>query len=347
MKITRDDLRRAASAGILAPGQDQALWDALSRRAETQPRFDLAHVSYYAGALIVVGAMGWFMTKAWETLPGLALTGVAVVYAIIFIFVSRWLWNTLELPVPGGLLLTLAVAMTPLALYGVLKQFDLWPQGDPGAYRGFHHWIKGSWIALEFGTILAGLVALRFRRFAFLTAPIAVALWYLSMDLAPLMLGVREVSGHQRQWVSLWFGLATLVAAYAIDLRGRDDDFAFWIYLFGLLAFWGGLSLMRSDSEFGKFCYFLINVTLIALSLLLRRIIFVIFGAVGVMGYIGHLAYRIFDDSLLFSVALTVIGLAVIALGVIYQRNHAQIAAALQANMPEGLRALIPARARG
>ncbi|MBI2496422.1 MAG: DUF2157 domain-containing protein, partial [Opitutae bacterium] len=212
--------------------------------------------------------------------------------------------------------------MTPLATYGILRQFDLWPQSDPGAYQGFHVWINGSWITLEIATILAGVVALRFRRFPFLTAPIAVALWYLSMDLGPLLMSVPDYGWEIRLWISLWFGLVTLVAAYAVDFRGRDEDFAFWIYLFGLLAFWGGLSFMDSNSELGKFLYALINVGLVAVALVLRRVMFVVFGAVGIMGYIGHLAYGVFKDSMMFPFALTFLGLSIIALGVIYQRNR-------------------------
>jgi hypothetical protein len=290
--------------------------------------------------------MGWFMTKAWEGLGGAGLFTVALGYAVCFVLAGRALWDRLGLRVPGGLLFTMAVGMTPLATYGILRQFNLWPQGDPGAYHGFHVWIKGSWITLEIATILAGVVALRFRRFAFLAAPIAFALWYLSMDLAPLLLGVDDFNWEVRRWVSVWFGLATLVVAYAVDLRGRDEDFAFWIYFFGLLAFWGGLSFMDSDSELGKFVYALINVGLIAVALVLRRVMFLVFGALGFNGYLGHLAFRIFEDSMLFPFALTFLGLAIIALGVIYQRNRPRFEAALQRHIPAGLGNLLPPRAR-
>lgn len=348
MKITPADLQWASERGVLSPGQAEALWRALEERHRHAPRFDGAHVAYYAGALIVIGAMGWLITKAWDALPGLALAGIAVGYAAVFVLASRWLWDRLQLRVPGGLLLTMAVCMTPLAIHGVLRQFGLWPQEDPGGYSGFHVWVKGGWIALELGTILAGLVALRHRRFAFLTAPIAVALWYMSMDLTPLLFGGdREFGYEERRWVSLWFGLAMLVGGYAVDRRGRGDDFAFWLHLFGLLAFWGALSMMNSGSEWGKFAYFAINVGLILVALMLRRTVYVVFGAIGCMGYLGYLAHRVFADSLLFPVALTALGLSLIALGVIYHRNRAQIETALRGRMPAWVIGLLPERARG
>ena len=138
-----------------------------------------------------------------------------------------------------------------------------------------------------------------------------------------------------------------MLSAYWGDLRARvRQDFAFWGYLFGLLAFWGGLSMMNSGSELSKFLYALINVGLIALSLLLRQRSFIVFGALGVLGYLAHLSYRVFSDSILFPVVLTMGGIGIIYLGVLYQRHSAAIGAYVQTNVPEGLRNLIPPRAR-
>lgn len=346
MNISREDLRWAAEKGVLNPGQDEALWKALGERGADKPKFEAAHVAYYAGALIVIGAMGWFMTTAWEPLGGLGLTAIALIYAVGFVLAGRWLWDRLGQRVAGGLLFTMAVGMTPLATYGLLREFGLWPQDDPGSYSGFHVWINGSWIALELATVLAGMAMLRFRRFAFLTAPIAVALWYFSMDIGPLLMGVPDFDWEVRRWISVWFGLAMLVGAYAVDLRGRDEDFSFWIYLFGTLAFWGGLTFMDSQSELGRFFYALINVALIAVSVFLRRTIFLVVGAFGVTGYIGHLAHSIFKDSFLFPFALTCLGLAVIALGVVYQRNRVRCEQLLLGLLPAGARGWLPARVR-
>lgn len=346
MRVSKEDLRWAVEQGLLTQGQDETLWQALEKRPAVKPRFDTANVAYYAGALIVIGAMGWYMTKAWEGMGGTGIAVVAVCYAVCFVLAGRALWNRMGLRIPGGLLFTMAVAMTPLATYGVLRALDLWPQGDPGPYQGFHPWIKGSWITMELATILVGLVALRFRRFPFLTAPIAVALWYFSMDIVPVLMGTNTIDWDSRLWVSTFFGLAVLVGAYAVDLRERHDDFAFWLYLFGLLAFWGDLSWMDSGIELAKFFYFLINLGLIAVSLVLRRRTFMVFGALGVAGYIGHLAYRVFEDSFLFPFALTFIGLAVIALGVIYQRNRAALERVVKSRIPAGWLAWLPPRAR-
>jgi hypothetical protein len=346
MKITKDDLHRAAAEGILSKEQADALWEALHRHAAPRQQFDAAHVAYYFGALIVIGAMGWFMTLAWERLGGAGIFGIAAAYAICFVLAGRTLWDSGQ-TVPGGLLVTMAVCMAPLAIYGLEDALAIWPQGHPGPYRGFHEWVKGSWFFMEVGTIAAGVIALRFWRFPFLTAPIAFALWYMSMDLTPLVFGHEDFSWHEREWVSMWFGLAMLLAAYLVDLRGRvREDFAFWGYLFGLMAFWGGLSMMEGGSQLAKLGYCAINLGLVALSVLLRQRVFIVFGALGVMGYIGQLSYSVFKDSLAFPFVLTLIGIAVIYLGVVYQRNSQALEAFLQTRLPESVRALVPPRAR-
>jgi hypothetical protein len=49
--------------------------------------------------------------------------------------------------------------------------------------------------------------------------------------------------------------------------------------------------------------------------------VFVVFGAFGVFYYVGHLAWEIFEDSLLFPFVLSAVGLSIIALGILYAKN--------------------------
>ena len=54
------DLNRAAEQGIITTEQGQALWQFLANRVEAspQPRFDMAHLLWYFGALIIIGMGG-------------------------------------------------------------------------------------------------------------------------------------------------------------------------------------------------------------------------------------------------------------------------------------------------
>jgi hypothetical protein len=344
--ITHDDLSAAATGAGLSPDAVDRLWNGLCARGAGRQRFDGVHVAYYFGALIVIAAMGFFMTLAWDAVGGFGLAGFAIAYGVAFWMAGETLWKH-GMSTPGGLLFTTAVCMTPLAVYGIQDALGLWAQGDPGAYRDYYTRVKGSWITIELVTIGIGTVALLSRAFPFLMMPITFALWFMSMDLTPLLFGRSEFTWEEREWVSVWFGLAMLLASYWIDLTNRlRQDFAFWGYLFGLLAFWGGLSLMDSGSELSKFLYCLINLALIVLSVLLRQRSFVVFGSLGVFGYLGHLSYRVFEDSLLFPVALTLLGIAIICAAVVYQRNAAAYTTLLQSRLPNGIRALVPPRAR-
>jgi hypothetical protein len=108
------------------------------------------------------------------------------------------------------------------------------------------------------------------------------------------------------------------------------------------MAFWCGLSLMNSHSEAEKFLYCMINVGLMALSVLLGRKAFIVFGSLGVFGYLGHLSWTVFKDSMMFPFVLTLIGIFVIFLGVKYQKNEKKITEAVIRLIPAGLKPLLP-----
>lgn len=136
-----------------------------------------------------------------------------------------------------------------------------------------------------------------------------------------------------------------ILGAYVADLRGKVMDFAFWGYLFGLMSFWGGLTAMESNSELGKFFYCLINLALIFCAVVLRRPVFVIFGALGVSVYLGHLAYHVFQDSIFFPIVLSFIGLAIIYFGIQYQGRRTEYEQHFRQRIGPRLRSFIPARA--
>ncbi len=347
VQIDRRDLDAAAAQGIVEAGQVDALLRFLSERtaAQGRARFDVTHVLWYAGALIVIGAMGLFSTTAFSLFGGTALTLTALAYAAAFGAASHFLWHRRNLRIAGGLLVTVAVTMAPLAVYGVQDTMDWWVYGNPGAYRGFFVWARGSWLPMDVAAVAAGSVALAFYRFPFLVMTIAAALWFASMDIVPWIYGDFWHAAINREIVSLWFGAGVLAVAWYVDFRS-SGDFAFWLHLFGLTSFWGGLSLLDSGSEATKAVYCLINVGLLVLSLFLQRRAYMVFGTLGVVAYFGHLAYDVFSDSLLFPFALSLIGVAVIVGGLLYYRRRSTIARLISRRMPRAIAALRPPHAR-
>jgi hypothetical protein len=346
--VRRSNLDDAVRAGIITAQQADRLAAHLAESAAPaaeQPRFTLVHVLYYLGGMIAIGAMSLFMTLGWNSLGGWGGFFISICYGVLALALTHWLLERKHLAVPAGILATLAVVMVPLAIFFAQMALGYWGEGKP--YRDYHVFIDWRWIMMEFGTLAIGAILLWRYRFPFMLMPIAVTLWYMSMDLVPFLLGQERVYDWEiRKFISLWFGLAMTLVAFWVDLRSRfSRDYAFWLYLFGVLTFWGGLSLMESGSELGKLAYCGINVVMILIGAVLGRRVFAVFGGLGVAGYLGYLSYKVFKDSMIFPLALSLVGLGIIALGVLWQRREAQWSARLRGFLPGPLRELIEARA--
>lgn len=345
MAYSENDLRAAAGAGVIGTDELQRLLAYLTEHraaGNTVTRFDAAHLLWYAGALIVIGAMGLFSTVAFSQMGGRALVACAAVYAAGFAFAGDHLWRK-GLRAPGGLLIAIAVSMAPLAVYGIQAELGLWGRfGKPGTVHDFYIWIKGSWLFMEIATVIAGAVALRFYRVPFIVAIISVALWFMSMDLAPWIMDLTHHDFETRRLVSVWFGLAILGVAWVVDYRSRDRAFGFWLHLFGLMAFWGGISATSGATELGKAIYCLLNVGLLLVAVIIMRRAYAVFGTFGITLYLGHLADVVFKDSLMFPFALSLIGIAVVAAGLAYHRRQDAIAAWFARQLPPALLRLRP-----
>lgn len=342
--MKRSELEAAVRAGILGAEQADRLAEFLEQGAAETPHFSFVHVLYYLGGLIAIGAMSLFMTLGWATLGGWGGFVTAVCYAILALALTHWFLERRHLQIPAGIMATLAVVMVPLAIFGAQQALGHWGMDKP--FRHYHQFIDGRWLMMELGTLAVAAVLLWRYRFPFMLMPVSVTLWYMSMDLGPLLVGSDWQDWDIRKIISLYFGILFVGLAFWVDIRSRHakKDYAFWLYLFGVMTFWGGLSLMRSGSELGKFLYFMLNVGMILTGALLGRRVFAVFGGLGVAGYLGYLSHRVFRDSLLFPFALSALGLAIIALGVLWQRREAQWSARLRGFLPKALRELLEAR---
>ena len=344
--VRRSDLDGAVRESILSAQQADRLaaYFAAAGAPDESPRFTLVHVLYYLGGMIAIGAMSLFMGLGWNALGGWGGFFISACYGVLALALTHWLLERKRLFLPAGILATLAVVMVPLAIFFAQMALGYWGENKP--YRDYHVFIDWRWIVMEFGTLAIGAILLWRNRFPFMLMPISVTLWYMSMDLVPFLMGQDRVWDWEiRKFISLWFGLAMTLVAFWVDLRSRfSRDYAFWLYLFGVLTFWGGLSLMNSGSELGKLAYCGINVLMILAGTVLGRRVFAVFGGLGVAGYLGYLSWRVFKDSLVFPLALSALGLAIIWLGVLWQRREAQWSARLRAFLPPALRELIEAR---
>jgi hypothetical protein len=343
MELNRSLLKEAAKNGLISEPQAEQLWNFLSEQGKDIPSFRFTHILYYLGGLIAIGAMSLFMTLGWERFGGWGLFFIALAYVGAGLWLTEFFLNRSRLPIPAGITATFVVVLTPLAVYGLQAALGWWAEGR--VFREYHTHVDWRWMFMEFATLASGAVMLWRYRLPFLVMPIAVTLWYMSMDLTPFLFGEADMGWELRKLVSLWFGLLIALLAFWVDIRTRHDkDFAFWLYLFGVIAFWGGLSMIHSDSELNKFIYLCINITMIVVSATLSRRVFAVFGGLGAAGYFGHLAYDVFKDSMMFPLVLTIIGLGVIYLGIVWQRHEETISNRLRGLLPLPMRELIERR---
>lgn len=333
MELNHADLNQAVEAGILNADQSANLWQWLQGRNQHKADFSFTNILYYFGGLIAIGAMTLFMTLGWESFGGKGILFISLAYMALGLVLTHYFLHQKNLPIPAGITAAFVVALTPLAVYGLQNMLGLWADGYN--YRDYHVFIDWRWIVMEVSTLVVGAVMLWRYRLPFMVMPVAVTLWYMSMDLAPFLYNDEYLGWDHRQMVSVVVGIMMIVLALVVDFRtkNKQKDFAFWLYLFGVMAFWGGLSMMNSDSELGKFIYCLINIGMIIFGAIINRRVFVIFGALGIAGYLGHLSYTLFKDSMLFPIALSALGFAIIALGIWWQKNEAQLFGGLRAKL--------------
>lgn len=341
MNISRDMLNKAVTANIITEDQAQKLIEFMKNLPNQSPGFNLTNVLYYFGGLIAIGAMSLFMNLGWEMYGGWGILFLCVAYGILGLSLTHLL-SERGYAIPAGICATFVIALTPLAIYGLQQGMGWWP--DSTVYHDYHVYIKWNWIFMELGTLAMGVILAWIYRYPFMIMPIAVTLWYMSMDLTS-MLAEQSYTFELSAMVSMYFGLVTVLIAFWVDVRSSNSaDYAFWLYIFGVMAFWCGITAQHSDSELSKFFYMCINIVMILIGVILSRKVFVIFGALGCCFYLGYLAFQVFQLSYLFPVALTVIGFGIIYLGILWQKNEARLTARMRSLLPAALKDLLQAR---
>lgn len=358
MMVRREDLEAAVQAGVLKPHELDALFVFLQQRAASLPgadaaRFSGTHILYYLGGMLAIGAASLFATLAVEALGMGALFVLSVLYALFAVWAAAKL-ESKGFGIPAGIFATLAIALAPLAVFALQHVLGFWADGPRAErYRDFHRYIDWRWLVMELSTLAAGVALLQRYRYPFLVMPIAVTLWYMGMDIVPALVlqaggGDAWFSGaawELRKAISLAFGLIMLLVAFFVDLRSRHSkDYAFWLYLFGLLTFCGALSMMGSGKLAGKLVYLAIHFVLVFIGAVLARRVFAVFGGIGIAVVLIDLSWHLFKNSFGFVLVLTVLGFALIGLGLWWSKHEAEMSVRLRAMLPRDLQELLAAR---
>lgn len=325
MQIKKSELEVIAKKVGISKHQIDALWSGLRMQSACKhSRFSLSSVIYYLGAMIVLLALSWFLGVSWTLFKVEVVFSIILVYMLGFIALGRFFWHRKKLKIPGGLFITLAVCLIPLSVYIFQAWMGLWLTDEREQYRHFFSVVQYGWLPMEIATIAGACIALKFFRFPFLTMPIFLSLWFMSMDITPWIFPNENSLFAGRVWVSIGFGVLLLIVAYVVDLKVRED-FAFWGYLFGLATLCSGLSLLEYGSELTRFFSYLVYFGLLLVSVLFQRTVFLVFGAIGIFGYISHLFYRYFWDSVWFPLVLSLTGILVILIGLVCHKKSRRI----------------------
>lgn len=339
MKINQDDLNAAVQAKIINASQSDQLWSFWRTQKKDVVSFKFSHILYYLGGLIAISAVTLFVTQAWNRVQGYPLLFLALAFFLLGIGLTH-LFLQKGLRIPAGIMATFSLALVPLVVYNIQVILGNTPNQHYD-YTDFHYWIDWYWVSMEIATIMVGIIMLYFYRFPFLVFPISVVLWYMSMDFWPLLLKMHEYSYADKAIFTMIFGLLMLTCAVLVDFYQDDNkqqDYAFWLYIFGVMTFWGGLSSQSSHSELSKFFYLLINIILLLVGAFLIRRVFVVFGAIGIFMYLGHLAFDVFKNSLGFTVALVFFGILIIIVAAYSTRMEKKLQAFVEPYIPKKLR---------
>jgi hypothetical protein len=274
------------------------------------------------GALLVVFALGWFLVDRWSTLGPGGVLGVSVLYAAAFAGTAALLRRR-GFMFAGGTAAVLAVAMTPVWTWAILRLTGEWTivTDSDNALARYGPYVASRLIIVELATIGVALVTLRRVRFFALAIPIAVAFVGLLFHLGKA-LGDPRLSWYVGPYYLCVIACATFAVAYVVDRRqAGDEDYALSFYVaaaamltIGYVGVWSSIGAWRHALS-------LVAVALVIASLYLRRRVLLVAGGVAAFGYLGYLAFDVFRRVVALPVALAALGLLVIAATVWMQRR--------------------------
>ncbi len=323
-------LQLAVERGLITAAQRQELL-ALSRatgaqRPETHNlesgEFSFVHVLYWAGALAVLFALGYFLVDRWKSLRPEGVLAVSLLYAASFSLSSLFL-SRLRFRRAGSLFALLAVGMAPIVAWSIESLAGVWPSSVLRGASPFTTDLLATirWIPIELSAALAGLVALRKVRFSVLALSVTVPFAMAVIHLTPLLFDA-ELDFAIWGWMALLASTILAAAAAEIDRRVTgDEDYTGFVYLTALVYLVVGFVDVADQSRAIPHSLPALVALLAALSLLTRRAMFLAFAGGFFVGYLGFLATDVFPSATGFMVVVVAAGAALILGTVVVQKR--------------------------
>lgn len=342
-------LDAAAERGVIDAAQRAALHELAGELAHTTPPasveaprgLNAITVAYSAGALLVLFALGWFLADRWRDLGTGGVLVVSALYAVAFAATSAQLRRR-GFRVAGGLAATLAVSMTPVWTFALLRLTGEWPA--PVAWNDplimYPPWLESRRIVLELATIGVALATVRRVRFSALGAPMAVAFVALLLSIGNALADPR-LTWYVGPYYQAFAACLVLALAYLIDRRQPSgEDYAIWFYAGGLVMLFAAYVQLWDSMGRWRHALPLTAAALVIASLYLRRRVLLVGGGVAAFGYLGYLAFDVFRRVFALPVALAGLGLLVIVVTVWMQRRFPTLVARVSRTDDHGAKQL-------
>lgn len=328
MKIRKEHLVRAELQGALPEGGAELVWLSLASQLAEEPAFRAQHLLYYFGAMLMLLPLSVMVGTGFLSIGSAGLFVIALLIGGVTFFAADRL-HKIGRRLAAGTFAVVSLGLVPLALFSFFRLvgIDLATDAASG-YASFHRDISPNYLIIEVLTLCAAAAYLHRFRLPFLVLPVAVALWYFGMDASSRVMGVG-ITDKAPAW-STFYGLSMMLVAYTTDVRTRHtlSDFSFWLWIFGALTFWGGLSI-GDGSELAKAGYAAINLLMVLLSVVVGRRVLAVFGALGLAYYLGHLSTSVFKLDTFFPIVTLALGAGLVWLGVKWPKIEASIALAI------------------
>ena len=289
--------------------------------AHARRGFSGVTVAYTVGALLVLFALGWFLVDRWKDLGTAGILIVSLGYTAAFGVTAAALRRR-GFHVASALVATLAVCMTPVWTFGLLRLVGEWPPAivrDP--LVAYAPYMATRWMILELATLGVALAVIRRVRHSVLGAPIAAAFVMLLVHLGEA-LGDPRLAWYIGSYYLATAACLVLAIAYLVDRRqSESEDYAVWIYVGGeLLLLFAHFSLWRFLGPWRHALPLTAAAFLVAALYLRRRVLLAGAGAAA-FGYLLYLAFDVFRRVVALPVALAGLGLVVIVATVWVQRR--------------------------
>ncbi|GLS82656.1 hypothetical protein [Paraferrimonas haliotis] len=309
--MLKQKLQQGVHQGIITQEQAESLLPILSEHHET---VSITRALIYLGAAIGLFSLWLFIDLGWQHWGGFGVAGLTLAYAAVAFGIDRWLIQPEQGLIKVLVRLFLA-ACVPLFWFGVFVGVGWW-EGDHIATSQVDSEVL---ILLVLFAVSCAALASR-EPHALWWTPLTVAVWILILEITDAFPG--RFGWEESAQLTMVYGLVLMVIAY---WRSAKDSFHYSLWqtllLLGGYFFWLGLTLQHASSDTSRLIYAVVNIAFLGVGVWLSIRSFMALGVIGVLLYLGYLAYELFKDSIWLPVLFVAVGLLIIASALIWHRR--------------------------